>query len=90
MKTVTATQLARNTKEVLEQLAASGGEVVVVRNHRQVARLIGGPARQTALEAMADLYRTIPQDAATDWQKDGRDAVSGQLVDEGVRDPWDT
>ena len=64
MKTITATELARNLRRVLDRLAIEGEEIVIERNREQVARLLPGPARQTALEAMADLYRTLPEDAA--------------------------
>jgi antitoxin (DNA-binding transcriptional repressor) of toxin-antitoxin stability system len=60
LKTVTATELARNLSRVLDRLAVEGEEVVVQRNGQKVARLFPGAARQSALEAMADLYRTLP------------------------------
>ena len=88
MKTITSTELARNLRQILDQLATEGGEIVVERNHRQVARIIGGPGRQTALEAMADLYRTLPEDAAIDWGQDSREGLAGDNIDTGVRDPW--
>ncbi len=89
MKTITATELARNLREVLDRLTVEGEEIVIERNHRQVARLVPGPGRLTALEAMADLYRTLSPDAGATWEADS--AASG-LKDErlprGVRDPW--
>jgi antitoxin (DNA-binding transcriptional repressor) of toxin-antitoxin stability system len=72
VKTVTATELARNLRRVLDRLAIEGEEILIERNGEQVARLVPGPARQTALEAMADLYRTLPEEAAATWQADGR------------------
>jgi antitoxin (DNA-binding transcriptional repressor) of toxin-antitoxin stability system len=88
MKTITSTELARNLRQILDQLTTEGGEIVVERNHRQVARIIGGPGHQTALEAMADLYRTLPEDAAMGWEGDGREGLGGDDVGTGVRDPW--
>ena len=67
MKTITATELARNLRQILDRLVADGEEIVVERNHQRVARILPGPGRQTALEAMADLYRTLPDDAAAGW-----------------------
>lgn len=90
MKTITATELARNLPHILDQLATEGGEIVVERNHRQVARIIGGPRHQTALEAMADLYRTLPEDAARGWERDSRVSSEAGRVDTEVRDPWDS
>lgn len=72
MKTITATQLARNLRRVLDQLASEREELVIERNRRQVARLVPGPAHQNALEVLADLYRTLPEEAAATWEADSR------------------
>ena len=89
MKTITATELARNLRRVLDRLVIEGEEIVIERNREQVARLLPGPARQTALEAMADLYRTLPEDAAATWEADSRKGRwKGTRLDKGVRDPW--
>lgn len=89
MKTMTATDLARNLRRVLDRLAIEGEEIVIERNHEQVARLLPAPARQSALEAMAELYRTIPEDAAATWEAESRKGRwKGNRLDKGVRDPW--
>ena len=89
MKTITATELARNLRQVLDRLVTEGEEIVVERNREQVARLLPGPARQTALEAMADLYHTLPENAAATWEADSRRGRwRGSRLDKGVRDPW--
>ena len=89
MKTITATNLARNLRRVLDRIAIDGEEMVIERNREQIARLIPGPGRQTALEAMADLYRTLPEDAATTWEADSRKGRwKGSRLDKGLRDPW--
>jgi antitoxin (DNA-binding transcriptional repressor) of toxin-antitoxin stability system len=89
MKTITATDLARNLRRILDRLAIEGEEIVIERNHEQVARLLPGPARQTALEAMADLYRTLPVDAAATWEADSRKGRwKGSRLDKGIRNPW--
>ena len=89
MRTITATELACNLRRVLDRLAIEGEEIVIERNREQVARLLPGPARQTALEAMADLYRTLPEDAAATWEADSRRGRwKGSRLDKGVRDPW--
>ena len=89
MRVITATELARNLRQVLERLAAERQEVVIERNHRQVARLVPVPGHQAALEATADLYRTLPEDAAEDWRESARAALDETVEDE-VRDPWVT
>jgi antitoxin (DNA-binding transcriptional repressor) of toxin-antitoxin stability system len=89
MRTITATELARNLRRVLDRLAIDGEDIVIERNREQVARLVPGPARQTALEAMADLYRTLPEDAAATWEADSRRGRwKGSRLDKGVRNPW--
>jgi antitoxin (DNA-binding transcriptional repressor) of toxin-antitoxin stability system len=70
-------------------MVIEGEEIVIERNREQVARLLPGPARQTALEAMADLYRTLPEDAAANWEADSRRGRwKGSRLDKGIRDPW--
>lgn len=89
MKTITATELARNLSQVLDRLAVEREEIVIERNHRQVARLIPGPGRLTALEALADLYRTLPEDAGATWEADSRaSGLKGERLPKGVRNPW--
>lgn len=86
MKTITATELARNLRKVLDQVAETGGEYSIERNRQVVARVLPGVREQTALEAMADLYQRLPPSAAAQWEKDARTA-SKNLVDD-LRDPW--
>ena len=89
MRTITATNLARNLRRVLDRLAIEGEDIVIERNHQQVARLLPGPARQTALEALADLYRTIPEESIKTWEADSRKVRwKGDRLDKGLRDPW--
>jgi antitoxin (DNA-binding transcriptional repressor) of toxin-antitoxin stability system len=91
MKTITATELARNLSEILDRMAVDQEEVVIERNHRQVARLVPGPGLLTALEAMADLYQTLPEEAAKTWEADSRaSSLKGQRLPKGVRNPWDS
>lgn len=89
MKTITATELARNLSEILDRLAVEHEEIVIERNHRQIARLVPGPGRLTALQALADVYRTLPEDAAASWEADSRaSGIQGERLPKGVRDPW--
>lgn len=86
MRSITATELARNLRQVLDNIMSTHEEYVIERNHQQIARIIPGPGSQTALEAMADLYRTLPEDAAGNWLKESRD-IEG-ILDEEIRNPW--
>ncbi len=89
MKTITATDLARNLRRILDRLSVDGQDLVIERNRRQVARLVPGPARQTAIEALADLYRTLPSDTAAAWEIESRKGRwKGSRIDKGIRNPW--
>lgn len=85
MQTITATDLSRNFRVMLNRVEFQHEELLIMRNNCPVARLVPGPATMTAAEAFADLYRTLPGDAGKTWLADSRldDAVDG-----GVRDPW--
>lgn len=89
MRTVTATELARNLRAVLDAVEFRGEEIAVVRNQHPIARIVPGAPRMTALEAMADLYRTLPDDAAATWLEDARRSGTPTVEDE-ARDPWDS
>lgn len=88
MKNVTATELARNLSRILDRLAIDGEEVLIERNHRQVARLVPGPGARTALDAMADLHRTLPESAAQGWADGTRGALGAETPEAGAKDPW--
>ena len=85
MQTITATDLSRNFRIMLNRVEFQHEELLIVRNNTPVARLVPGPASMTAAEAFADLYRTLPQEAGDTWLAESRldDAMSGE-----VRDPW--
>ena len=81
--------MARNLRRVLDRLVAEDEEIVIERNHEQIARLVAGPGRQNALEAMADVYHTLPDDVAATWETDARgNRWKRNKVARGVRDPW--
>jgi len=80
MKIITSTELARNLREVLDSVARDGAEVLIERNRKPVAQLLPAPARQTALEAMADLHRTLPDRAAEGWSEGTRGMLAGETL----------
>jgi len=87
MTEVSATELARNLKKVLDRLEHGGEEIVVIRNNHPIARMIPGSPHRTALEAMADLHRTLSPGAAEGWVAEGR---SARTIADDERDPWDS
>lgn len=89
VKTLSATDVARNFREVLDRLERDQEEVVLVRNQRPIARLVPEPAAQDALSVFGDLYRTLDDDTA-DRLAQGvtslRARRRGRLSE--LRDPW--
>ena len=90
MKIMTATEVARRFRAVLNQVEFEGEEIALVRNHHQIARILPEPMHQTALEAMSDLYHTLSEDAAKTWLEDSRKKSPKQRRLNQLRNPWGT
>ena len=90
MQTITATELARNLRQILDRLATEPDEIIIERNHQPIGRLLPGVGRMTALEAMSDLYRTLPEAAGQDWLQDSRATDLDDDISQEMRDPWDS
>ena len=90
MQTITATELARNLRQILDRLATESDEIIIERNHQPIGRLLPGVGRMTALAAMSDLYRTLPDVAGQDWLQDSRANDLADDISEEMRDPWDS
>ncbi|MCI0413980.1 type II toxin-antitoxin system Phd/YefM family antitoxin [bacterium] len=86
MKVMTATELARNLRRVLDTLQNGTEEIVVMRNNQPVAKLVPGAPTMTALEALSDLYRTLPDDEGEKWLKDAR--RGSRVLRKEMRNPW--
>lgn len=80
MKTVTSIELARNLRDVLDTVARDGAAVLIERNRKPVALLQPAPGRQTALEALTDLHRTLPDRAAEGWAEGTRGMLGGEAL----------
>jgi len=89
MKTLSVTEVARNFSNVLDGVERDQEEVVLVRNRRQIARLIPEPAAQNALEVLGDLYRTLDDDTADALSAAIRRARRGRRGTLGeLSNPW--
>jgi prevent-host-death family protein len=89
VKTLTVTEAARNFSSVLDQVEHRQEEIVLVRNHRQVARLVPEPPARNALEMFGDLFRTLDDETAsalTEAIARVRKGKQGTL--HGLRHPW--
>lgn len=89
MKTLTVTQVARNFSSVMDGVESEQEEIVLVRNHKPIARLVPEPQAQNALEVLGDLYRTLDDktaDALAEAISSGRKTKRGTLNE--LRNPW--
>lgn len=87
MQVVTATNLARNFRTLLDKVEFRQEELLVLRNNHAVARVIPSPAAMTAQEVLSDLYRILPEKAAKGWLADSR---IDDLRNNEVSDPWES
>lgn len=83
MTTITATELARNTREILDRIASRGEAVVVERNRAAIARILPPEPVMTAAQALEGLAPTLTPAQAARWLKDSRGSF-----DDTLRDPW--
>jgi antitoxin (DNA-binding transcriptional repressor) of toxin-antitoxin stability system len=89
MKTLSVTEVARNFRAVIDRVEHQQEEIVLVRNRRQVARLVPEAPHQTALEVFGDLYRTLDDRTATALTAQmsvARKRRRGRLSE--LRNPW--
>jgi antitoxin (DNA-binding transcriptional repressor) of toxin-antitoxin stability system len=83
MYTISATELARNTRKILDAVAGRGETVVVERNHVLIARIVPSESTMTAAQALAGLQPMLTPSQAAAWLADSRSEF-----DDAVRDPW--
>jgi|JI6StandDraft_1071083.scaffolds.fasta_scaffold266001_2 antitoxin (DNA-binding transcriptional repressor) of toxin-antitoxin stability system len=84
MQTISATELTRNTREILDRVATRGETVTIERNHTMIAQIMPPQKTMTASQALAGLVFPIltPQQASS-WLHESKDGFS-----DVVRDPW--
>ena len=83
MQTISATSLARKTREILDVVAGTGETVRIERNHIVIAQIVPPERRMTAAQALADLQPMLTAKQAAAWLADSRGAFY-----EAARDPW--
>ena len=89
MKTRSVTDVARNFSAVLDALERDQEEVVLVRNQRQIARLVPEAPQRDALSVFGDLYRTLDDESAEALSAaiaSNRKRRRGRVSE--LRDPW--
>lgn len=83
MPTITATELARHTRQILDQVTQRGETVVVERNRTVIARLVPAEPVMNATQALEGLPLSLGAEDVARWLHDSRAGF-----DDGVRDPW--
>lgn len=83
---LSVTDFSRKLKAMLDLVEYKGEEIILTRNKHKIARITPGSSHLTALEAMADLYRTLPDGAGENWAAEGR--LNGTMDE--VTDPWES
>jgi antitoxin (DNA-binding transcriptional repressor) of toxin-antitoxin stability system len=83
MYTISATDLARNTRKILDAVASGGETVVVERNHVSIAKIVPPEATMSAAQALEGLQDLLTPRQASAWLFDAR-----KEFDETVFDPW--
>jgi antitoxin (DNA-binding transcriptional repressor) of toxin-antitoxin stability system len=86
MVEMTVTEFAKKLRAVFDRIEHMGEEVVLMRNKHRIARIVPGSPHLTAIEAMGDLYRTLPENAAEGWLEESRTSTT---VSEESRNPWE-
>jgi len=87
MTEMTVTDFARNLRKAFDRVEHRGEEIVLVRNKHRIARIVPGLPQLDAIEAMGDLYRTLPESAAATWVSDGR---LTDTIEQESRNAWDS
>ena len=84
MQVITATDLARNTREILDKVASQGETLAIERNHTMIARIMPPQRTMTASQALAGLaLPTLTPTQAANWLKDSKSDFG-----DAVLDPW--
>ena len=84
MQTISATDLARQTRIILDRITTQGETIAVERNHTLIAKIIPSERHMTATQAIAALELPIltPVQASA-WLRD-----SQAEFEERVSNPW--
>lgn len=68
MKTISATELTRNTREILDRVAMRGEVVTIERDHILIAQIVPAQKIMTASQALAGLvFPTLTPPQARAW-----------------------
>ncbi len=83
MQTISATELARYTRNVLDKVVSYGEIIEIERNHTVIAKIMPSERTMTASQALDGLETLFTVKQANAWLKD-----SEGDFEESFRDPW--
>jgi antitoxin (DNA-binding transcriptional repressor) of toxin-antitoxin stability system len=83
MTTVSATALARRTREILDEVIMRGEAIAIERNSQIIAQIVPAQRPMTAVQALAGLRPILRPEQGQNWLRDSR----GDF-DESIGDPW--
>ncbi len=83
MQIISATDLARNTRKILDDVVSRGETLEIARNNVTVALLSPAATTMTAAQALSGLRPILTPDDGAAWLKESREAF-----DQSVNDPW--
>lgn len=83
MQMITATDLARNTRKILDKVASRGETVAIERNHIVIAKIVPPEQTMTAAQALDGLLPMLTPTQGAEWLKDSKEDF-----DQAMRDPW--
>ena len=84
MHTISATELTRNTREILDRVVTRGEIVTIERNHTMIAQIMPPLKTMTASQALAGLvFPIVTPQQANSWLQESKDGFGNT-----VPDPW--
>jgi antitoxin (DNA-binding transcriptional repressor) of toxin-antitoxin stability system len=85
MQIISATELARNTRQILDKVVSQGDAVTIERNHSVIAQIVPAPKQMNAAQILAGLATrpALSTSQAKRWLK-----ASKSSFDNGLKDPW--
>ncbi len=84
MQTISATELVRNMRAILDTVSMNGETVSVERNSVMIAQIVPPERTMTARQALAALtFPLLTPNEAKAWLNDSKTGF-----DDEVRDPW--
>lgn len=83
MEKISATELARNTREILDRVVSLGETIAVERNHTLIAQILPAERTMTAEQALAGLRAMLTSRQGSKWLRESKEDL-----DDTVRDPW--